>query len=479
MPLAARAPWPDAADSFAPLGYRARTDGRAAVPITAPGFPLVMAAFQSVGGHRAAFLVTPLAAALLVWLTFLIGRRVGSPGAGLAAAWLVATSPAFLFNAMWPMSDVPAALWAALMTWLLLRTGATTAAAAGLAGGMGLLTRPNFVLVDAAAFGWLVVVALTTRNRESLQRGAAFLVGLVPGALLQAWLNLSWFGRVLASGYGTTGDLLSPGRIGVNAGRYASWLVETSPLLAVGFVAMCLPAAWLWGRDRWRVPLLFASLSLGTVSVYLVYTTFNDWWYLRFLLPAWPLLAVSVAMVWHAAHRRSAWAGFVVACVIVTAGALGFTLARQRGVFLLGEERYATVAALVAASTEPTAIVLTISHSGSVRYYAGRETVRFNAIDPAWLDRALEWLAARGRKPYILLEDWELPEFRARFGGSSDIGRLAFAPAVTWESSTVAGRVFLYDPIERDRFATADPGRALERAQPRAAPSRFPLLAFE
>jgi len=38
----------------------------------------------------------PLTGALLVWTTFLLGRRVQSDAVGLAAAWLVATSPTFL-----------------------------------------------------------------------------------------------------------------------------------------------------------------------------------------------------------------------------------------------------------------------------------------------------------------------------------------------------------------------------------------------
>jgi len=38
----------------------------------------------------------PLTGALLVWTTFLLGRRVQSDAIGLAAAWLVATSPTFL-----------------------------------------------------------------------------------------------------------------------------------------------------------------------------------------------------------------------------------------------------------------------------------------------------------------------------------------------------------------------------------------------
>ena len=39
-------------------------------------------------------------------------------------------------------------------------------------------------------------------------------------------------------------------------------------------------------------------------------------------------------------------------------------------------------------------------HAGSLRYYAGRATVRFDILDPAWLDRAAAWLNDRGRHPY-------------------------------------------------------------------------------
>ena len=53
------------------------------------------------------FLVTPLSGALLVWVTFAIGRRLDSDALGLAAAWLVATSPAVLAMLVAPMSDVP------------------------------------------------------------------------------------------------------------------------------------------------------------------------------------------------------------------------------------------------------------------------------------------------------------------------------------------------------------------------------------
>ena len=60
------------------------------------------------------FLVVPLFAALLVWFTFALGRALDDEVTGLGAAVLLACSPIFLYQAVQPMSDVPAAaLWLA------------------------------------------------------------------------------------------------------------------------------------------------------------------------------------------------------------------------------------------------------------------------------------------------------------------------------------------------------------------------------
>ena len=123
VPLAATAPWPEAVWTFMPHGFRPAVAGPALVPVTAPGLPLLMAAAKTIAGHCAMFLVTPLTGALLVWMTFVIGRRIDSAGLGLAAAWLVATSPAVLAMLVSPMSDVPAAaFWAIAIYFTLGRT---------------------------------------------------------------------------------------------------------------------------------------------------------------------------------------------------------------------------------------------------------------------------------------------------------------------------------------------------------------------
>ena len=104
-----QSPWPWAAETWAPLGYRPSPKLRdAIVPMYAPGLPLLMALFQAIAGYCGAFLVVPLCSALTVWLTFTLGRRLfDAPAVALWGAALVAASPVFLYQLMNAMSDVP------------------------------------------------------------------------------------------------------------------------------------------------------------------------------------------------------------------------------------------------------------------------------------------------------------------------------------------------------------------------------------
>src|SRR5262249_62280397 len=108
------------------------------VPAYAPGLPMLMAAARRIAGQCAVYWIVPLAAGVLVFATYAIGRALGRPGVGLSAAWLVGTSPTLLFMAMAPMSDVPAAAaWAAAIAGVLRDT---PAGAAG--GGPGAARAP-------------------------------------------------------------------------------------------------------------------------------------------------------------------------------------------------------------------------------------------------------------------------------------------------------------------------------------------------
>ena len=90
-----------------------------------------------------------------------------------------------------------------------------------------------------------------------------------------------------------------------------------------------------------------------------------------------------------------------------------------------------------------------MQHSGSLRYYSGRLTVRYDSLPPGSLDAAIAVLRARGFHPYFLLERWEETPFRERFSEKSAAGRIDWPPAKKW--GTPVG-IALYDPADRGKF---------------------------
>ena len=295
QPLAQTAPWPDAAWTFVPAGHvPSQISPSAIVPICPPGLPLAMAAARAV--HVSEFLVVPLLGALAVWLTFLIGRRLDGSLTGAAAAVLTACSPIFLFQLVQPMTDVPAAAWWLLVLLLALGRGEGTRGglAAGLAGSMAVLTRPNLlplagivaILVGMTAFG-----SDRTARRARLYRAAhavgLFLLGLVPGLLVFGWLQHAMYGSLLANGYGRASELFDIRHVVPNLRLYPQWLVAThTPFLALAIAAPAVMrrGAPLGGARAWLC-LAFAAV---TFACYLPYRVFDAWWYIRFLLPSIP-----------------------------------------------------------------------------------------------------------------------------------------------------------------------------------------------
>lgn len=472
VPLAATAPWPNAPATFAPFGYRASADGTSIVPTTGPGLPLAMAAAQAIAGHAAAFLIVPVAGAVFVFATYLIGACVRSPSTGLLAAVLATTTPAFVYALMWPMSDVPAAACTAALIWFLI--GYTTGSGffAGLAASACILTRSNLALVAFAGGVWLVADAVTNRTGRGngWKRLVLFLAGLAPGVLFMGWLNARLFGSPFASGYGSASALLSTARIGTNLRHYTTWISETSPIVWVGLVAI---VAGILGprldKHARSAFVLFGLTTITVVGLYLLWEPYPEWWYLRFLLPAWPVILVAVAEPLDVLRTRGRLAAVSVLAIVIVVSIAGIRVAAARSAFSVGvtERRYASVAQLVANATEPDAVIITWNHAGAVRYYTGRETIRFDLLDPAWLDRAIDWLRTQGRHPYILIEDWEQSIFDTRFRSGNTLGSLPFPPAWAWQSEHVPGFVYIYDPLRRDAI-TQIPAPNFERALPRA-----------
>jgi hypothetical protein len=467
QPWTRELPWPSVDWTFTPLGYRPATVPGAIVPSYASGLPLIMAGFSVLFGASGPFYVVPVCGALAVWLTFALGRDAsGSSSAGTTAALLLATSPAFLFQLMWPMSDVPAtALWA-LSFWLGLRFRGRRPLASGIAASVAILIRPNLApLALTLPAGWLWIARREKEGRPGAWPEVGwFTLGLIPGVAAAAAVNLYLYGSAFSSGYGDLAGLYSTVNLSTNARRYAAWMVETqTPLIALGIVSLVLPSApGEEGRSQRACRYILAGCIGVVILSYLFYAPFDDWWYLRFLLPAFPPLFVLLACALCWAGRRLPAGLRVPVAAVVLCGlcAHGLTFARDHEVFGLkaADRRYEAAARQVAERTPANAVVLSMQHSGSIRYYAGRLTLRYDLLAPEWLDRAVAILRANGQHAYVVLDEWEEPAFRERFGPVSPAGRLDWQPVVEI-AGPVRVKAFDLDGHEPDLLRRRAPGR--------------------
>jgi hypothetical protein len=471
QPLASDAPWGDREWPLAPLGYRPALTPGAIVPTYPAGLPLTLAAAQLVGGRNAAYVVVPLVAGLGIWVTFLLGRQAGGNAVGAVAALLLACCPIYLRQATQVMSDVPAAVWWTLALVLAQRRAAF---AAGLAASLAIATRPNLAPLGLA-IALATVLAERGERRDAsspalrstwigqVRRLGALAVGALPGLVLIGVVHTYLYGSPLRSGYGDNADLYAVSNIPQNARLYTAWLLEGQTamlLLALGALVFRQPAAPLLpftptarradsDASQWPLWLLAALV----IACYLPYAVFEDWWYIRFLLPAFPAVFVLMARGLVFASQRLPRNLGRVALVASTAVLLTISVARIRASQSLelarDERRYALMTDILREAVPAASAFISLQHSGSIHHYLDRPIVRWELVPPDRLDASIEYLRAKGYHPYILLDSWEAPRFRDRFAHASPIGHLDWPPVLELRSPTP---VRLFDPADRARY---------------------------
>ena len=95
--------------------------------------------------------------------------------------------------------------------------------------------------------------------------------------------------------------------------------------------------------------MLGAAALLLWIS-YLLSVPWDAWWYLRFLLPAWPMMALGTASIAAAAYRSPSRGLRIAAIAMIAAiGVSGITQAVRRDAFAIarGEAKYVEVAKAV------------------------------------------------------------------------------------------------------------------------------------
>ncbi len=435
-------PWPQSGWEVAPLGFAPSATPGILGPTYAPGLPWLMALGGVIAGAPGRFLWTPLAVGLLVWFTFVLARREAPPSAALGAALVVATSPPVLFAAMQTMSDlVGAALWIGAVLALGGQSRGTVVVA-GLAAALALAVRPNLVLAAAAVW---TAATLTADGGlvAKVRRGALLALPLAVAAALVAWINLRLWGSPFASGYGATDDLFVSANVLPNLARLWQWTIETrawwtlAAVPAVAALAVSAPRARVWPA---------VALVAGILVSYLPYAVFAEWWYLRFYLPAWPVLATAtVVLAWRLLHRVSPDAAplAVLALTVAIAGpALHLTSAQDVFDLWRGAQRYPAVATWVRDSAPANAVLWSVQHSGALAAHGATTVARWDYLAPEALDARRDTRGARGRASWVVLDDWEEAAWRQRFAGQVR-GRLDWAPLA--EARVGTARVHVFD----------------------------------
>jgi hypothetical protein len=345
---------------------------------------------------------------------------------GLAGAALLVTSPIFVLMVLNPMSDVPATAFFTLGLVLALSSWRSRAFWTGAAVSMAIFIRPNLVLVGAVFLAFIVMRAQPLDGGQArsarLRALLWFFLGGAPLVLAVAALNATLYGAAWSGGHGDVGDLYSWRFVWRNLVDYPRWIWATeTPLIALAAVPLI---AWRHNGERRSTLAFLASFVAAVWASYLFYRAFGLWLYLRFLLPAIPVLLVLAACgLATLVDRMRVPAERMAVVLLVMTAVLSMRAGFIRSDQLLGHWRegvpYTSVGEYVRRQLPSNAVILTVQHSGSIRYYSGRLTLRWDVLPPEWWPRAANALVARGYRPYVLVTSVEEEPFRSRFGLSS------------------------------------------------------------
>jgi hypothetical protein len=403
-------PRPDSLPMYThvPLGFIPNADHVTLTPTYPVGLPLLILAMAAIFGWDLAPALTMGAHALLgLWLVYRLAREAGlAPGWAWFGALLLAASPLYFFVSVQVMSDLPALVWvtaAVLCAWRS-RERSWLAVPAGMALAIAVLVRPTNLLAIAP-----IAIALGPTPRRWL----LLLLGGLPGALFLSFHNLAAYGHAITTGYGSVGFEFSAAYVPATLVYYVIWLpVLLTPIALLG---LGLPASKrLWSR----LSGLLAAWALIYPVLYLFYShAHDDWWYLRFLLPAFPPIIVASLLVARRLVARfnltaRAWWLAPAALAVLIHGAAwsrhlhALTIGRTEGI-------YAETAAWMQAHLPANATVAAMETTGALFYYTDFTLVRWDMITPEDFRRIARACAAADRPVYAALYPYEIDEWHA------------------------------------------------------------------
>jgi hypothetical protein len=286
------------------------------------GLPLLFAAAWKIGGLKAALLVNPLLASATVWLVFLLARRFAGGWPALLAAAVYATNATVQQHALDADAHVGAAFFLTAGVLALLRFADDLAPGRGLLAGVLLGMIPTVRYPESLA-GVAVAAWLLWRVRPLPRVWPAVLGGALPiGALCVH--NASAYGAFWRTGYALTNEQTGFG-VGYFVAHWQSYLVALGGAglgVFFGFGAAGLAGLVADARQR-AAGVLLAGIVAPLVALYMAYYFGDGLGGLRFLIPIYPLLAVSaVWLLARVSDSLNSAAGQAGRAVLVVVAAL-------------------------------------------------------------------------------------------------------------------------------------------------------------
>jgi MFS family permease len=453
--------FPNADTMGSPLGYRPGAIKGTDVGEYPLGLPVFLAACMALGGELGAYVFGPVMAGVLALATYGVGAAIGAPWGGVIAAILISASPVTVRHSLYVSSDVPAtAFW--VLAWLMsLRSGAGAAVAAGASVAAAVMIRPNTAPL-AVVIGLVVLLGgvepAVSWRRPRWAGPLVFALFAAIGPTLVMWSNTMLFGGPLEPGYKGAAEFWRWGHVGPNLQRYPGWLFQIhsrAALLGLAAVPLAFVDRLVAGRRR---AIVFAISGLAIVVVnfasILPYLNFEQWTYLRFVLPAMAALFVLLGalIVWLARLlRRSRWTMALTPVLLAPAVLIVWT--GEPEVQAVLREPVATRSVLLMGGYLRTAlpsnaVLMVYTHSGSAGYYANRPVVRLDLLVPE-LDSIIVKLQAHGFRPYLLIDEVSEAPYMHRTYPQSAYWELDWAPRATFSAF---GRIWLLDPADRAPF---------------------------
>lgn len=460
VPIQFQPQFPNHLEVGSPLGYRpAHTPGTDVVEYPL-GLPVFLAACMAMGGEIAAYLFGPFMAGVLALTTYGVGAAAAGPWAGLLAAVLISVSPVTVRHSLFVSSDVAcAAFWT--IAWLMsfrARPGAAAAAGAGVTAAV--MIRPNtaplaVVIAALVLIGGSDAGAAWRRPRW----GNAVIFGALAaiGPALVLWSNAVFFGSPLDAGYKGSAEFFRWAHVRPNLDRYPAWLLQVHSWgafvgLAAPVLAFVAPSARACRGAR-VVALSALAFVLANLALIVPYLVFEQWSYLRFVLPGmvalFVLLAAAIAWTARTLWERGRWTLVLLPILLLPAG-----LAAWRG---LPETQAALRDHLAARSVlvmgpylrtalPRNVVLMAYTHSGSAAYYSNRPIVRLDMIGPD-LDGVIALLRRQGLHPLLVIDEVIESPHLQRFFPNSAYWDLDWAPRASFAAF---GHIWLMDPADRD-----------------------------